>query len=76
MDHFQRVLSHCIVLYIIMMQIKGDLPEMYESIQIRNQFQFNSALFVSFELNLLQKKLRWIEFELNLACVELNLNRI
>ena len=51
-------------------------PEMYESIQIPNQFRFNSAFFVSFELNLKQKKLRWIEFELNLVSVELNLNRI
>ena len=42
---------------------------MYESIQIPNQFQFDSAIFREFELNLNleQEKLRWIEFELNLA---------
>ena len=34
------------------------IAEMYESIQIPNQFQFNSAFFVSFELNLKQKKPR------------------
>ena len=34
------------------------LTEMYESIQIPNQFQFNSTFFVSFELNLKQKKPR------------------
>ena len=61
---------------------QGLQTEMYESIQIPNQFQFISAFFVSFELNPLQKKLRRIEFELNLVCVELwslselNLNRI
>ena len=49
---------------------------MYESIQTPNRFQFHSAFFVSFELNLLQQKLRRIEFELNLVCAELNLNRI
>ena len=41
----------------------------YESIQIPNQFQFDSAIFCEFELNLNleQEKLRWIDFELNLA---------
>ena len=32
--------------------------EMYESIQIPNQFQFNSAFFVNLELNLKRKKPR------------------
>ena len=44
---------------------------MSESIQIWNQSQFNSALF---ELNMTQETLRWIEFELNLACVSLIVN--
>ena len=44
------------------------------TLQIQNWFQFNSAFFVSFELNWKQEKLTWIEFELNLICVELNLS--